>query len=173
MTLSTYNFLWGIIKFFLPSYLERRQKKGKEDKHRINERYGVSNKPRPNGTIVWLHGTSVGESVAALALANSMKKHGMLDPIYAEYGHHYGKKIKVIVGNNRMAAAKILGYKEVPIIINSYDPNYKPKGRELKSDDEIRSLFKLGKDLQIRRNKDGVIDQIMPPWYEKVKDKYV
>jgi hypothetical protein len=89
------------------------------------------------------------------SLLNSMKKHGMLDPIYAEYGHHYGKKIKVIVGNNRMAAAKILGYKEVPIIINSYDPNYKPKGRELKSDDEIRSLFKLGKDLQIRRNKDG------------------
>ena len=31
MTLSTYNFLWGIIKLFLPSYLERRQKKGKED----------------------------------------------------------------------------------------------------------------------------------------------
>ena len=83
------------------------------------------------------------------------------------------EKIKVIVGNNRMTAAKILGYKEVPIIINSYDPNYKPKGRELKSDDEIRALFKLGKDLQIRRNKDGMIDQIMPSWYEKVKDKYV
>ena len=31
---------------------------------------------RPDGTIVWLHGTSVGESVAALALANSMKKNG-------------------------------------------------------------------------------------------------
>ena len=68
-----------------------------------------------------------------------------------------------------MTAAKILGYKEVPIIINSYDPNYKPEGRELKSDDEIRALFRLGKDLQIRRNKDGMIDQIMPPWYEKVK----
>ena len=27
--------------------------------------------------------------------------------------------------------------------------------------------------LQIRRNKDGMIDTIMPPWYEKVKDKYV
>ena len=76
MTLSTYNFLWSIIKLFLPRYLERRQKKGKEDKYRINERYGISKKLRPDGTIVWLHGTSVGESVAALALANSMKKHG-------------------------------------------------------------------------------------------------
>ena len=27
MTLSTYNFLWGILKFFLSSYLVRRQKK--------------------------------------------------------------------------------------------------------------------------------------------------
>ena len=77
MNLSTYNILWGIIKLFLPSYLERRQKKGKEDKYRLNERYGTSKKMRPNGTIVWLHGTSVGESVAALALANSMKKNGV------------------------------------------------------------------------------------------------
>ena len=47
MTLSTYNFLWGILKLFLPSYLARRQKRGKEDKHRLNERYGVSKKIRP------------------------------------------------------------------------------------------------------------------------------
>ena len=76
MTLSTYNFLWGILKLFLSSYLVRRQKKGKEDKYRLNERFGISTKLRPDGTIVWLHGTSVGESVAALALANSMKKNG-------------------------------------------------------------------------------------------------
>ena len=76
MTLFTYNFLWKILKFFLPSYLLKRQKKGKEDKHRLNERYGISKKLRPDGTVVWLHGTSVGESVAALALANSMKKNG-------------------------------------------------------------------------------------------------
>ena len=72
MSLITYNFLWGIIKHFLPKYLERRQKKGKEDSKRINERFGVSRKERPEGTIIWLHGTSVGESVAALALAVSV-----------------------------------------------------------------------------------------------------
>ena len=78
MSLTTYNFLWGIVKFILPSYLERRQKKGKEDLHRINERFGISKNNRPYGTLVWLHGTSVGESVAALALANSMSKNGCL-----------------------------------------------------------------------------------------------
>ncbi len=76
MTLSTYNFLWGILKVFLASYLVRRQRKGKEDKYRLNERYGISKKLRPDGISVWLHGASVGESVAALALANSKKKNG-------------------------------------------------------------------------------------------------
>jgi 3-deoxy-D-manno-octulosonic-acid transferase len=74
MSLTTYNAIWELIKFILTPYLERRIKKGKEDIHRINERYGISKKSRPNGTLIWLHGTSVGESVAALALANSMKK---------------------------------------------------------------------------------------------------
>ena len=30
-------------------------------------------------------------------LTASIKKHGLIDPIYAEYGHDYGPKIKVIV----------------------------------------------------------------------------
>ena len=76
MSLTIYNSIWGFVKLILEPYLERRVKKGKEDVHRINERYGISNKIRPKGTLIWLHGTSVGESVAALALANSMKKNG-------------------------------------------------------------------------------------------------
>jgi ParB-like chromosome segregation protein Spo0J len=40
------------------------------------------------------------------ALINSIKKHGIIDPIYAEVGNDYGRYIKVIVGNNRMAVAK-------------------------------------------------------------------
>jgi len=107
------------------------------------------------------------------ALINSIKKHGIIDPIYAEVGNDYGRYIKVIVGNNRMAVAKELGIKEIPIIVNIYDPTFKLEGRELKTDDEIRALFKLGKDLQIRRDKEGHIDQIMPPWYNKVKHEYV
>ena len=107
------------------------------------------------------------------SLINSIKKYGIVDPIYAEYANRYGKIIKVIVGNNRMTVAKILGIKEVPIIVNIYDPTFKLEGRELKTDDEIRALFKLGKDLQIRRDAKGNIDQIAPPWYEKVKNEYL
>ena len=104
------------------------------------------------------------------ALTQSMTKSGMKDPVYCWYqSKPYGDKIHTIVGNNRMAVAKELGIKEIPIIVNIYDPTFKLEGRELKTDDEIRALFKLGKDLQIRRDKKGHIDQIMPPWYNKVE----
>ena len=106
-------------------------------------------------------------------LMKSIKKYGIIDPIYAEVGNDYGRYIKVIVGNNRMIVAKELDIKEIPIIVNIYDPTFKLEGRELKTDDEIRSLFKLGKDLQIRKDKKGNIDQIMPPWYNKVEHEYV
>ena len=107
------------------------------------------------------------------ALMKSIKKYGIVDPVYAEVGNDYGRYIKVIVGNNRMSVAKELDIKEIPIIVNIYDPTFKLEGRELKTDDEIRALFKLGKDLQIRKDKEGNINQIMPPWYNKVEHEYV
>ena len=114
------------------------------------------------------------ESQFKNSLTASIKKHGILEPVYAEYGHDYGPKIKVIVGNNRMAVAKALGIKEIPIIVNIYTPEtFTLEGRELKTDDEIRSLFKLKDQLQIRRDKEGRIDQIMPPYYPKVENEYI
>ena len=107
-------------------------------------------------------------------LTASIKKHGILEPVYAEYGHDYGPKIKIIVGNNRMAVAKELGIKEIPIIVNIWTPEtFDLEGRELKTDDEIRSLFKLKDHLQIRRDKEGRIDQIMPPDYNEVTNAYI
>ena len=108
------------------------------------------------------------------SLTASIKKHGIIEPVYAEYGHDYGPKIKVLVGNNRMAVAKALGIKEIPIIVNIYTPEtFTLEGRELKTDDEIRSLFKLKDQLQIRRDEEGHIDQIMPPYYPTVSDAYI
>ena len=108
------------------------------------------------------------------SLTASIKKHGILEPVYAEYGNNYGPRIKVTVGNNRLTVAKELGIKEIPIIVNIWTPEtFTLEGRELKTDDEIRSLFKLKDQLQIRRDKEGRIDQIMPPVYNKVVHAYV
>ena len=117
---------------------------------------------------------SPGEKKFKDSLTASIKKHGIIEPVYAEYGHDYGPKIKVTVGNNRMAVAKALGIKEIPIIVNIWTPEtFDLEGRELKTDDEIRSLFKLKDQLQIRRDEEGRIDQIMPPYYPKVENEYI
>ena len=57
-------------------------------------------------------------------LIESIKKHGIVDPLYAEVGNDYGKYIKIIVGNNRMATAKILAVAILllPTIIFIYFP---------------------------------------------------
>tara|TARA_R100000664_G_scaffold24579_1_gene34420 strand:+ start:283 stop:708 length:426 start_codon:yes stop_codon:yes gene_type:complete len=114
------------------------------------------------------------EKVFKSRLLKSLKEHGIVDPLYAEVGNDYGRYIKIIVGNNRMAVAKILGIKIIPVIVNIYDPTFKLEGtqcRELKTDDEIRKLF-THKTVNIRRNKDGNIDTIMPPRYDLVYKDY-
>ena len=52
--------------------LARRAARGKEDKARLGERMGRPGLPRPDGPLVWLHGASVGEALAALALIARM-----------------------------------------------------------------------------------------------------
>ena len=114
------------------------------------------------------------EKIFKDSLTASIKKHGILEPVYAEYGHDYGPIIKITVGNNTMSVAKALGIKEIPIIVNIWTPEtFDLEGRELKTDEEIRSLFKLKDQLQIRRDKEGRIDTIMPPLYNKVENEYI
>ena len=45
-----------------------RVKKNKEDFGRLNERRGISISQRPEGELIWVHASSVGESMAALSL---------------------------------------------------------------------------------------------------------
>lgn len=48
--------------------LKRRVKSGKEDETRISERKGIASLPRPSGTLIWMHGASVGETSMLLPL---------------------------------------------------------------------------------------------------------
>ena len=108
-------------------------------------------------------------------LKASMSKYGFKDPIYCSYGRgSYGDKIKIIVGNNRMVVAKELNIKTVPAVITNFKADQFPlEGRVLKTDDEIRALFHLPEQLHIRRNENGDINQVSPPWFQRVKQHYV
>ena len=118
-----------------------------------------------------------GEKEFKDALIQSMKKYGMKDPVYCwANGKVYGDIIKVIVGNNRMAVAKELGIKMIPVVITNFKADEFPlEGEVLETDAEIKKLFHLPNDLQIRRDKNGNIDQVMPIYYMKkgVREEYV
>ena len=110
------------------------------------------------------------------ALTRSMKTYGMKDPVYCwANGKAYGDIIKVIVGNNRMTVAKELGIKTIKAIVTNFKADKFPlEGEVLKTDAEIKKLFHLPNQLQIRRDKNGDIDQVMPAYYKgKVREEYV
>jgi hypothetical protein len=118
-----------------------------------------------------------GEKKFKEALTQSMKKYGMKDPVYCwANGKAYGDIIKVIVGNNRMVIAKELGMKMIPAVITNFKADILPiEGQVLNTDKEIKELFHLPKDLQIRRDANGDVDQVMPVYYMKegVREEYV
>ena len=110
------------------------------------------------------------------ALTHSIATYGMKDPVYCWYNSKpYGDKIHIIVGNNRMTVAKELGIKTIKAVVTNFKADEFPlEGEVLETDAEIKKLFHLPNDLQIRRDKNGNVDQVMPAYYKgKVREEYV
>ena len=96
-----------------------------------------------------------------------MTKYGMRDPVYCWYNSkNWGSQIKIIVGNNRMVIAKELGLDPIRAVITNFNADKDPlEGKELKTDEEIKSLFHLPDQIHVRRDKNGDIDQVTPPQF--------
>ena len=117
-----------------------------------------------------------GEKKFKEALTISMTKYGMKDPVYCwANGKAYGDIIKVIVGNNRMTVAKELGSNTIKAVVTNFKADEFPlRGEVLETDVEIKKLFHLPNQLQIRRDENGNVDQVMPAYYKgKVREEYV
>ena len=75
--LYAYRILTGLAAPLFPFLLDHRARRGKEDPVRKHERLGKPTQKRPEGTLIWLHGASVGES---LVLATLVEQLGGLRP---------------------------------------------------------------------------------------------
>ncbi len=72
MLMAFYKTLTAASAPLLETYLKRRERRGKEDPTRANERRGNPVKKRDAGPLVWLHAASVGEAQSLLALINKL-----------------------------------------------------------------------------------------------------
>src|SRR5205809_6804943 len=77
ITLRVYQKLSSAVVPLAPALIKRRLRQGKEDPARIDERRGMSQDIRPQGPLVWIHGASVGEVLAAAALIERLRALGI------------------------------------------------------------------------------------------------
>lgn len=76
-TLAAYRWFGAAIYPFMGAVMRWRARKGKEERPRRRERYGVSSEPRPDGPLIWAHAVSVGETSAITPLLESLVADGI------------------------------------------------------------------------------------------------
>ncbi|MFP4125067.1 MAG: 3-deoxy-D-manno-octulosonic acid transferase, partial [Alphaproteobacteria bacterium] len=70
--LALYGALGRVVTPLLAAHLRRRARAGKEDAARLGERFGVDDRPRPPGPLVWIHAASLGESLSVLPVIDRL-----------------------------------------------------------------------------------------------------
>src|SRR4051794_5880793 len=111
MALRVYRKLSAAMVPLAPALIKRRLKQGKEDPARIGERRGVSQDVRPHGPLVWIHGASVGEVLAAAALIEKLR----------------ALNIRILLTSGTVTSATIVAKRFPPDVIHQYVPYDSPR----------------------------------------------
>jgi 3-deoxy-D-manno-octulosonic-acid transferase len=111
LTLRIYQKLSTAMVPLAPALIKRRLKQGKEDPERIGERRGLSRSIRPQGPLVWIHGASVGEVLAAAALIEKLR----------------ALNIRILLTSGTVTSAAIVAKRFPADIIHQYVPYDSPR----------------------------------------------
>ena len=111
MTLRVYRRLSFAVMPLAPALFKRRLKLGKEDPARIAERRGLTRDARPQGPLVWIHGASVGEVLAAAALIERLRE----------------LNLRILVTSGTVTSAAIVARRFPPDVIHQYVPYDSPR----------------------------------------------
>jgi len=105
---SLYKNLTRVLAPVLQVHLNRRVRRGKEDKTRLAERRGKSQIKRPQGFVLWCHAASVGEAKSLLAFISRIRK------AYP--------KVNILVTTGTVTSARVMA-KELPKgVIHQFAP---------------------------------------------------
>jgi 3-deoxy-D-manno-octulosonic-acid transferase len=111
MTLRVYRKLSFAMVPLAPAVIRSRLKQGKEDPDRVGERRGLSLGTRPHGPLVWIHGASVGEVLAAAALIERLR----------------ALNLHIMLTSGTVTSAAIVAKRFPPDIIHQYVPYDSPR----------------------------------------------
>jgi 3-deoxy-D-manno-octulosonic-acid transferase len=111
VTLRLYRRLSAAAAPLTPALFKRRLGQGKEDPARIDERRGITRHARPSGPLVWIHGASVGEVLAAAALIERLR----------------ALNIRILLTSGTVTSAAVVAKRFPPDIIHQYLPYDSPR----------------------------------------------
>jgi 3-deoxy-D-manno-octulosonic-acid transferase len=108
LRLKAYRAFTSLARPVAPALLRLRERHGKEDPARRQERFGQASAPRPDGRLAWFHAASVGETNAILPLMAALAKER--------------PSLSFLLTTGTVTSAKLAGERLIPRAVHQYAP---------------------------------------------------